>query len=73
MNSLSSRVKHFGCGSEMKRAENELTQELNRKPTDNELADKLQIPLEKLSEIKKLIQPTVSLENSIDSESNFGS
>ena len=54
---------------EVKRAENELTQELNRKPTDNELADKLQIPLEKLSEIKKLIQPTVSLENSIDSES----
>lgn len=54
---------------EMKRAENELAQELNRKPTDNELADKLQIPLEKLSEIKKLIQPKVSLENSIDSES----
>lgn len=54
---------------EMKRAENELAQELNRKPTDNELADKLQIPLEKLTEIKKLIQPKVSLENSIDSES----
>ena len=46
---------------EVKRAENELTQELNRTPTDNELAEKLQIPLEKLSEIKKLIQPTVSL------------
>lgn len=53
---------------EMKQAENELTQELNRKPTDNELADKLQIPLEKLREIKKLTQQKISLEKSIDSE-----
>lgn len=54
----------------MRQAESELIQELNRKPTDKELADKLGIPIEKLDEIKTLTKQKVSLESPIDSESD---
>ena len=54
----------------MKRAESELTQELKRDPTDKEIADKLEIPIEKLVELKTLAQQNISLENTIDSESD---
>lgn len=54
----------------MKRAESELTQELKREPTDKEIADKLEIPLEKLVELKTLAQQNISLDNTIDSESD---
>lgn len=54
----------------MKQTENELAQELKREPTDREIADKLEIPLEKLIELKTLSQQNVSLENTIDGESD---
>lgn len=54
----------------MKRAESELTQELKREPTDKEIADKLEIPLEKLVELKTIAQQNISLDNTIDSESD---
>lgn len=54
----------------MKQIENELTQELKRKPTDREIADKLEMPLEKLEELKSLSQQNISLDNTIDSESD---
>ena len=53
----------------MKKIVNELTQELKREPTDREIADKLEIPLEKLVELKSLSQQNISLENTIDGES----
>lgn len=57
--------------NKMKQAENELTQELKRDPTDKEIADKLEMPLEKLLELKTLSQQNISLEKTIDSESDF--
>ncbi len=61
------RIKQI---KKMKRAESELTQELKREPTDKEIADKLEIPIEKLVELKTLAQQNISLENTIDSESD---
>lgn len=54
----------------MKKAINELTQELRRDPTDNEIADRLDLTLEKIIELKNLSQQSISLENSISSESD---
>lgn len=54
----------------MKRVESDLTQELKRDPTDKEIADKLEMPLEKLVELKTLAQQNISLETTIDSESD---
>lgn len=56
--------------NKMKKVENELTQELKRDPTDREIADRLEIPLEKLVELKTLSQQKTSLESPIDSESD---
>ena len=56
--------------NKMKKVENELTQELKRDPTDKEVADRLEIPLEKLVELKTLSQQNISLESTIDSESD---
>lgn len=54
----------------MKKVINELTQELKRDPTDREIADKLEMSLEKITELKTLSQQNISLENTIDSESD---
>ena len=54
----------------MKRIESDLTQELKREPNDKEIADKLEIPLEKVVELKTLAQQNISLDNTIDSESD---
>lgn len=54
----------------MKKVINELTQELKRDPTDREIANKLEMSLEKITELKTLSQQNISLENTIDSESD---
>lgn len=46
----------------------ELTLNLNREPTDKELAESLNIPLEKLIEFQKLTCDTVSLSTTIDED-----
>lgn len=56
--------------NKMKQAINVLSQELDREPTDSELANKLEMPLEKIEELKKLSQQSISLEKTIDSENN---
>lgn len=61
------RIKQIG---KMKKAINDLSQELDREPTDIEIASKLEVPLEKIEELKKLSQQSISLDKTIDSEDN---
>lgn len=61
------RIKQI---NKMKQAINVLSQELDRKPTDSEIAHKLEVPLEKIEELKKISQQSVSLDKTIDSEDN---
>ena len=51
--------------NKLARVQRQLTQELNREPTDKELADKLGITEEKVREVVKISQEPVSLETPI--------
>lgn len=53
-----------------KKVESELTQELNRNPSDKEISERLEIPLEKIEELRRLSQQNLSLSNKIDDESD---
>ena len=53
-----------------KKAESELFQELNYKPSDKEISEKLEIPIEEIQELRKLSQQNISLDNNIDDESH---
>ena len=50
------------------RIQRQLTQELNREPTDEEIAEKLGITVEKVREVYKISQDPVSLETPIGEE-----
>ena len=50
------------------RSRRELAQELNREPLINELADRLEMPVNKVSDILKMAQEPVSLETPIGEE-----
>ena len=54
--------------NKLARVQRQLTQELNREPTDKELADKLGITEEKVREVIKISQDPVSLETPIGEE-----
>lgn len=54
--------------NKMTRIERQLTLELNREPTDEEIAKKMGIPTEKVIEIHKISQDPVSLEAPIGEE-----
>ena len=54
--------------NKLSRIQRQLTQELNREPTDDELAEKLNIPVEKVREVYKISQDPVSLETPIGEE-----
>lgn len=54
--------------NKLARVQRQLTQELNREPTDKELADKLGITEEKVREVVKISQDPVSLETPIGEE-----
>ena len=54
--------------NKLARVQRQLTQELNREPTDKELADKLGITEEKVREVIKISQEPVSLETPIGEE-----
>ncbi len=50
------------------RIQRQLTQELNREPSDEEIAKKMALPIEKIREIQKISQDPVSLETPIGEE-----
>ena len=54
--------------NKLARIERQLTLELNREPTDEELADKMKLPIDKIREIYKIRQEPVSLETPIGEE-----
>ena len=64
-------VEHI---NKMIRAGREMVQELGREPTLEELADRLEIPIHRLRQVKKIAQQPISLETPIGEEesSHFG-
>lgn len=54
--------------NKLSRFQRQLTLELNREPTDEELAKKMSIPVEKVREIIKIAQDPVSLDTPIGEE-----
>ena len=54
--------------NKLARAQRQLTQELNREPTEEELAKKLTLTVEKVREVYKISQDPVSLETPIGEE-----
>jgi RNA polymerase primary sigma factor len=54
--------------NKMARIERQMTLELNREPTDNELSKKMGLSVEKIAEIRKISQDPVSLETPIGEE-----
>ena len=54
--------------NKLARVQRQLTQELNREPTDDEIAKKLGITVEKVREVYKISQDPVSLETPIGEE-----
>ena len=54
--------------NKLARVQRQLTQELNREPTDEEIAKKLGISIDKVREVYKISQDTVSLETPIGEE-----
>jgi len=54
--------------NKLARAQRQLTQELNREPTDEELAKKMNLSVEKIREVYKISQDPVSLETPIGEE-----
>ena len=56
--------------NKLARVQRQLTQELNREPTDEEIAKKLGITVEKVREVYKISQDPVSLETPIGEEAD---
>jgi RNA polymerase primary sigma factor len=56
----------------MRRLERQLHEELGREPTHEEVADELQIPVQKVAMMKQSMMQPLSLDNSLDSESGEG-
>ena len=54
--------------NKLARVQRQLTQELNREPTEEEIAEKLNISVEKVREVYKISQDPVSLETPIGEE-----
>ncbi len=54
--------------NKMARIERQMTLELNREPTDQELSKKMNLSVEKIAEIRKISQDPVSLETPIGEE-----
>ena len=54
--------------NKMARIERQMTLELNREPTDQELSKKMGLSVDKIAEIRKISQDPVSLETSIGEE-----
>lgn len=61
--------------SKYKKIEQELSQKYNREPTENEIAEKMDISVREIRELKEYLSDTVSLDAPIgeDKEDSFGS
>lgn len=61
--------------SKYKKIEQELSQKYNREPTENEIAEKMDISVKEIRELKEYLSDTVSLDAPIgeDKEDSFGS
>jgi RNA polymerase primary sigma factor len=53
------------------RAQRQLSQELGREPTVEEVADRIQFPVERVRELQRISQDTISLEQPIGDEEDF--
>ncbi len=53
------------------RAHRQLSQELGREPTAEEIASRLQLPVERVRELQRIGQDTISLEQPIGDEEDF--
>jgi RNA polymerase primary sigma factor len=53
------------------RAQRQLSQELGREPTVEEVADRMQYPVERVLELQRISQDTISLEQPIGEEEDF--
>jgi RNA polymerase primary sigma factor len=53
------------------RAQRQLSQELAREPTVEEVADRIQFPVERVRELQRISQDTISLEQPIGEEEDF--
>jgi RNA polymerase primary sigma factor len=53
------------------RAQRQLSQELGREPTVEEVADRIQYPVERVRELQRISQDTISLEQPIGDEEDF--
>ncbi len=58
-------VEHI---NKMIRASREMVQELGREPTSEELAERLEIPVDKVRQVKKIAQQPISLETPLGEE-----
>ena len=56
--------------NKMVRASRELIQELGREPTNEEISERMEIPVEKISLVQKIIKQPISLETPIGEEDN---
>lgn len=56
--------------NKMARIERQLTLELNREPTDEEISKKMDLPVDKIVEIRKISQDPVSLETPVNEEAD---
>ena len=52
--------------NKLKRIQRQMTLELDREPTEQELAEKMELPVEKIREIFKISQDPLSLETPIE-------
>lgn len=61
--------------SKYKKIEQELSQKYNREPTENEIAEKMDISVKEIRELKEYLSDTISLDAPIgdDKEDSFGS
>lgn len=61
--------------SKYKKIEQELSQKYNREPTENEIAEKMDVSVKEIRELKEYLSDTVSLDAPIgeDKEDSFGS
>lgn len=61
--------------SKYKKIEQELSQKYNREPTENEIAEKMDISIKEIKELKEYLSDTISLDAPVgdDKEDSFGS
>ncbi|MFA5878982.1 MAG: RNA polymerase sigma factor RpoD [Candidatus Margulisiibacteriota bacterium] len=57
--------------NKLRKISRQLLQELSRKPTEEEIADKCELPIDKIKEVIRIAQTPLSLENPIGEEDGY--